>query len=776
MEKISNASIEFSFDPKSRNFSIQSHIFPHACLTKAKFAFDILEKDASVFKYEEDSLHIKEKSETPHGLCTLLTASYLNQKHKLHATIEFALPEELPFLFQRVQLENRGKKTVHPSRFLLAKVEKGKLSLSEHRTEQTAFFSNGWQSWSPTGVWRYGQKQTRSRLTGLATPMLYNDGTPVTKKPSHFSSDMFAALLDHSSKTGLLVGFLSQKEQFGSMETILHPQPELKVWANCDQIDLLPGASLESDWLAWHYFEMTTPQPFEAYLKLVARENQVRPRMKTPVGWCSWYYYFQNITPRVLQNNLESVHSLKETLPLDFFQIDDGYQQDVGSWLKFDPQFPDGVAPLAKEIHQKGFTPGIWLAPFILEHKSKLKKQHPDWLLRKANGKPVNSGFVWNWLGAALDLTHPQVQEYVRAVIRTVVNDWGFPYLKLDFLYAAALPGRHYDPTLTRAQILRRSLELIREEAGQECTLLGCGVPLGPGIGIFDMMRISADVAPTWEPEFGSLKAIFRNEPNMPSARNAIMNILTRANLDPHLWVNDPDCLLVRDDSKLSLAEVQSLATVISMTGGAFLVSDDMTTLKPDRLKMAASLLPVLPPGPEVPDLFEENMPSILHHKLKNALGKWHLIALFNWKDTPCALEFIPSKFGLKKGKYIMREFWTGESAVVSGRHIFKDVPAHGVRLIALRTFSSPAYLGSDLHLSQGVELVKWKENDEGLKLDLDLEGRKAQGNIYVYSRKAILSVNLDGSAVEFANIEPDIYQIPVTVFPTARLEIQLQF
>ena len=277
MEKISNYLIEFCFDAKALTFSVQSLLFPHARLEQAKFAIDVLEKGASNFKYIEDNLQIEEHVETPHGLCTLLTASYLNQRFKLRATIKFALPEELPFLFQRVQLENRGKKTVHPSRFLFAKVEKGKLNLSEYRTEQTAFFSNGWQSWSPSGVWQYGQKQTRSRLTGLATPMLYNDGTPVTKKASHFSSDMFAAVLDHSSKTGLLVGFLSQKEQFGSLETILHPQPELKVWANCDQIDLLPGASLESDWLAWQFFDMTAPQPFEAYLELVAKENQVSP-------------------------------------------------------------------------------------------------------------------------------------------------------------------------------------------------------------------------------------------------------------------------------------------------------------------------------------------------------------------------------------------------------------------------------------------------------------------------------------------------------------------
>ncbi len=84
-----------------------------------------------------------------------------------------------------------------------------------------------------------------------------------------------------------------------------------------------------------------------------------------------------------------------------------------------------------------------------------------------------------------------------------------------------------------------------------------------------------------------------------------------------------------------------------------------------------------------------------------------------------------------------MREFWTGgESAVVSGRYIFKDVPAHGVRLIALRTYSSPAYLGSDLHLSQGgVELSKWKEKSEELILELDLERRKARA-IFTFTAK----------------------------------------
>lgn len=187
-------------------------------------------------------------------------------------------------------------------------------------------------------------------------------------------------------------------------------------------------------------------------------------------------------------------------MPLDIFQIDDGFQQDVGSWLKFNQKFPDGLKELSQEIVQTGFKPGVWLAPFIVERHSQLTQDHPEWLLRNKCGKLVNSGFVWERLGRALNLTHPEVQDYIREVIHTAVQEWNFPYLKLDFLYGAALPGEQHDPTKTRAQILRRGLEIIREEAGDETILLGCGCPIGPGIGIFDMMRISADVSPDWEP------------------------------------------------------------------------------------------------------------------------------------------------------------------------------------------------------------------------------------------------------------------------------------
>jgi len=62
----------------------------------------------------------------------------------------------------------------------------------------------------------------------------------------------------------------------------------------------------------------------------------------------------------------------------------------------------------------------------------------------------------------------------------------GFRYLKLDFLYCAALPGHRYDPGVTRAQAMHTALRIMREAAGEGVFLMGCSVPIGAAIGYMD--------------------------------------------------------------------------------------------------------------------------------------------------------------------------------------------------------------------------------------------------------------------------------------------------
>jgi len=121
----------------------------------------------------------------------------------------------------------------------------------------------------------------------------------------------------------------------------------------------------------------------------------------------------------------------------------------------------------------------------------------------------------------------------------------------------------------------------------------------------------------------------------------------------------------VRTDSKLTLPEVQSLASAISLSGGALLLSDDISKLSEDRLRIAQSLLPVLPPNPQVVDLFEKTLPSILRQTMQTPAGKRQVIALFNWSDEPQDLVLDMKAFGLDGQPWLMREFWTGEWAKV---------------------------------------------------------------------------------------------------------------
>lgn len=180
------------------------------------------------------------------------------------------------------------------------------------------------------------------------------------------------------------------------------------------------------------------------------------------------------------------------------FQIDDGYQRAVGDWLDTNDRFPSGLATLARQVADAGFRPGLWTAPFIVFPQAKLAADHPDWFLRGRDGEPVWAAWNSHWGGNvyALDLSRPDVLGWVEELYRQLAS-LGFRYLKLDFLYAAAMEGDRAQASSGR-ECLRNGLAAVRRGAGDDAFLLGCGCPLWPAIGIVDGMRIGPYVAPYW--------------------------------------------------------------------------------------------------------------------------------------------------------------------------------------------------------------------------------------------------------------------------------------
>jgi alpha-galactosidase len=315
-------------------------------------------------------------------------------------------------------------------------------------------------------------------------------------------------------------------------------------------------------------------------------------------------------------------------------------------------------------------------------------------------------------------------------VTETMGGDWGYEYLKIDFIYAGSLRGRRYDPTVTSVQAYRRGLEIIREAAG-DLFILGCGAPFAPSIGLVDGMRIGPDVAPYWR-DASDLRG------SEPGLENAVRSTLAHAWMHPHLWVNDPDCLMLREgDTQLTRPEVQSWTSVVGLSGGMALLSDDMSRLEPQAAALISLALPPLGAAAETLGPYVSGMPTRLQLPVERDWERWLEAGLFNWSDDPQHLTFDPAKWDLPGvERYHLFDLWTGEhTGPVSGPVTWaQPTPAHGVRKLSVHAdLGRPQLVGSTLHLLGGaVELAGETWSDDTLSLELACPGVRS-GTLAVY-------------------------------------------
>lgn len=366
---------------------------------------------------------------------------------------------------------------------------------------------------------------------------------------------------------GGVAGFLDARQHLGTVEAELDG---LALRAMFDGVPLAPGEErpLDPIWLA----DGDAGIRYSDFASLWGTTAGARISAPAPLGWCSWYQYFADVTPGDVRANLEALAGRG----FELVQIDDGYQAAIGDWTSMAPEWKEGIAGLAHEIRHAGLQAGIWTAPFLLGPNSEVLRDHPDWVsIHEPTGYPSKAMFNnnnWGGWTLALDTTRPDVLDHLRAVYAELVEQ-GFDYHKIDFCYAAALPARRHDPTRTRAQSLRAGLDAVREGIGDESFLLGCGCPFGPAVGVVDAMRVSADVAPTWTPD-AHWPGLYETA---PAAVNAIAASVLRAPLHRRVFINDPDCLLLRPtDTRLDAGQRSFLAAVVTGTGAFTLVSDDL--------------------------------------------------------------------------------------------------------------------------------------------------------------------------------------------------------
>jgi alpha-galactosidase len=165
------------------------------------------------------------------------------------------------------------------------------------------------------------------------------------------------------------------------------------------------------------------------------------------------------------------------------------------------------------------------------------------------------------------------------------------------------------------------------------------------------------------------------------ATKHAIRNTLARALLHRRWWLNDTDCLMVRDTkTELTINEVLSLATVIAVTDGMIVLSDRVERLSEERRRILQRTLPLAGGRAEVVDLMYADIPELV---VARSLERT-VVAVFNFADEARRKQVDLQALRVPTdGVDSVTEWWSGTSvAIASGRADLGEIPPHGCRVL----------------------------------------------------------------------------------------------
>ncbi len=706
-----------------------------------------------------------------------------NNNQEISFNIQFVLYENKDFILIKlidIKDSNPNQLPVHSISPFTVKKSPLWLSGLEFPTnlQNISWFKNGWQSWSSCELFFGNQRDAEGSSTEILK-MIYDNQDYVIK--GRFYSEYCTVITDLSSHNSLILGFVSLKDQFSRIIIDYDDYNILKLLTafGCTDNIHFNNSTINSSEELFISFKMENNGYIGLidYAKIVNLNTKESRSTQIPIGWCSWYYYFTNISQEQMIKNLEFFKNHRD-IPIDFFQLDDGYFTKIGDFSKINEKFPNGLPWLFRYIKKLGFQGGIWTAPFIAIKRSNFFRNHRNWFLTKSNTLlPVL--FNWKSFEYSVDLSNEQVLDHLSHYFTNLlyalksksnkVREELIDFFKIDFLHAGTPYGANYsNPVYTRAQILYNGIKTIREAIKDNAFLLGCGAPLGPCVGLVDAMRISCDTAPLWDA--GYIEK-FKNGRGITeiSLKAALLNTLYRSFMHKYFWINDPDCLMIRrSETELNLDEIRLQMTIFGLSGGQILISDDMSKLSEEEINDAKFLLPPYNSkefDPILVDAFTSELPSIYMLETDEIIGKRYLVALINWNNKSISkvlkiLDLVPNLYDNDRKFYIF-DFWNEKFlGEFKSKDDFKlsEIKPHSCRYLNVISLNEtlhnlPILITSNLHITQGcceIKLFEYNKEFNQLKISFELTGiREGFIILKLPQNKKIINSNLKYSNMD---------------------------
>ncbi len=641
--------------------------------------------------------------------------------------------------------------------------------------------------------WNHGVQDLHSARSWVAGALTFERTTPVMNLSYKESRAQEA-------EDGR-VGF-----SFLALEGAYLPEPKI----------LAPGERLESE-LFFFRIGGDALEGLELYAHAIATTldltpwHKREPGRRVPNGWNSWSGssstggYGTDINEEVVLENLAVMATELRDWGVEWFQIDDGYEPTYGEWTWREDRFPNGPAWLSEQIRAAGLIPGLWMAPFQIYDDAPMVKEHPDWF-----ADPVELGEVILGDSYILDLTHPEVQDYLRELFTTFREEWGFDWLKLDFGYYALFGSNFHQPDTTREEAWRQGVGVIREALGDDAFFMLVGT-LGTNFGILDSGRLGLDSMPIWDWDENAMAwdERFEQQGLKPTLRTSARRYF----FQDTVWVNHPDLIFFRSNTRdeswprLTQTESEAWCSWVALSGGIVKIGDRLVDLEPEHINALRKILPAHGAPARPLDLFTTEYPERWHLHYDGGLDgfseSWDLLGLFHWgfnvdqttnpytpmEDTAeDRLHTVDLEALGIQGERLAYEFWTGAFLGLLEGELELAVPSHSGRVVALREPADhPLFLGWNRQITMGGVLVQeqtWDEEAATLRLAVQVAAPTDYAPFEYslafhvpegFGRPDISSFGVPLDSLQGA-LEGEVYRVSLVPISTGALVIELDF
>lgn len=562
----------------------------------------------------------------------------------------------------------------------------------------------------------------------------------------------FPAILlsNYNTNIGLVHGTLSQ-DVFYHNYSFCHKDGTVEVevyssFKDISHMEMEDGRILIDEWYMGTTFDADNLEKmFERYIKELRKKLPVNYGAtninRDNMVWGSWNDgVFRDVSEELL---LREAKYLKENFPtVRWIQLDDGYStytkhaHGLGVPYEGDEgidknKFPNGLRHCTDKIRETGLRPAIWIGGFC-PVETPIYKEHPEWFFDYTYRVDYS---------APLDVSIPEVREYMKKALNVLCRKYGFEAVKHDFWSYA------FEDTLPMLKNKNKSgyehrewwLKEIRKAISDDGYLqTGCDIVMGnPFLGkYFTNYRYGIDIGSgNWE--------------NVKT--NFLWGIACFALHIGDLFVPNSDSIgmlpgLLDDEAYFCINYCLVTHSMVEIAG---LLSQAEHNERYRMLKKAAC-------NPNngqdiyfvgynyrdkncyVPEIIYFNTPHFSTVENGTAIPV-KSVGLFNVFEEERELTFTLSDLGLEKGEYILTDVWSGEQLDFNNQITFTVRP-HASRLLAVSRKSGLQLYDANIRINSA------SVDGNSIILETDY----AVKDVELFLSDKVKSVTLNGKTVPF--------------------------